>query len=135
MRKLIDKIFVYMYTWHYERNNNNPNIDPTGIASWTLGVGVGLWLVCIYGAGSIIFNYDSISKYAILTIAVLALIAGGLFHNYYLNDNRALKLYNEYKDSLNVKSPIDGILRATLFMLVPLALLGVFMLLFSLLKK
>jgi hypothetical protein len=82
MINFINKIFGYVYTWHYERNNNNSKIDQTGIASLSLGIAVDLWIICIYGAGSIIFKYNAMSKYAILTIAALALIAGGLFHNW-----------------------------------------------------
>lgn len=38
MITLINKIFVYIYAWHYEMNNNTSKVEPTGIASFVLSV-------------------------------------------------------------------------------------------------
>jgi general stress protein CsbA len=131
MLRFINKIFIYTYTWHYERNNYNPRIDPTGIASWILGLCVGLWLVSINCACSFIFYYDFNSLFFIIGIGSLSLIAAGLFHTYYLKNNKGIKLYTEYKSSLAEKSPINGILIVILFMMMPLILLGLFVILFK----
>jgi general stress protein CsbA len=135
MLGLINKIFVYTYTWHYEKNNKNPDIDPTRIASWILGLSIGLWLISINCASSFIFKYDFKSMYFIIGIPSLSLIAGGLFNTYYIAKNRGLDLYIEYKSSSNVKSPIKGIVLVILFMLFPLILLALFIVLFDVLSR
>lgn len=135
MLKLINRIFVYTYTWQYERNYNNPNIDPTRIASWVLGLWVGLLLVSIDCVFSFIFKYDFKSILFVIGIGAVSLITAGLFNRYYIEKNRAINLYEQYKSSFDLKSPINGILIVIFFMLSPLILLVLFILIFNLLVK
>jgi len=135
MKKMINNIFVYAYTWHYERNNNDPRIDPTGIASGILGLCVCCWFIAINVAFSFLFNYDSKSYKLISITAAVSLIASGLFNSYYLDNNRAMNLYTEYKSSPSVKRPFKGILYVIFFTMIPFILLIIFMFIFNLVKN
>ena len=110
MGRLINRIFIYAYAWHYERRNLTLNTDPTGIASWLLGLWVGSCLTAIWCASSVIIKYDVKSIYFIVCIACFSLIAAGLFNSYYINKNRAINLYSQYKSSRYLKTPIKRII-------------------------
>jgi len=131
MKKMIDKIFVYAYTGHYERNNNDPRIDPTGIASAILGVCIGCWIIAINGICSFLFKYDYASTKLVIAIIAVSLISGGLLNNYFLDDNRALNLYKQYKASASVKTAAQGMLRVLIFILAPFVVLIIFILIFN----
>lgn len=128
---MLNRIFLYLYTWHYERNIYNPKVDATGIASWVLGFSVGVWLAVIDLACSLIFKYNFKSNLSILGISSLSLISSGLFHNYYLDKNRAINLYVKYKSSSNFKSPLKGIFIAIVFMMIPIILLVFFLIFYD----
>ena len=125
MNRIIDTIFVYMYTWHYQRKSldlsmeSNLSMDPTEIASWSLGMGVGVWLILVNLICSVIFKYYFLSVYCVVIISILSLVSGNLFNNYYLNKNRAINLYNKYQSSPDRRSPGKGILIAILILLIP----------------
>jgi hypothetical protein len=121
---------VYVYAWHYERRKTNPNIDPIGNASYALGILIASCLISVNIAGHLIFKYSLHPIYIHLGIGALSLIAAGLFNGYYIDNNRAIELYDQYLSSSNVKSPVKGILIAIFFMILPLILLGIFVLLF-----
>ena len=131
MPKLVDRFFIYLYTWHYEKNNNNPKIDSVGIASWVLGCCIMLWLIVLTLIGFFWFNYHPKTIFYILLIACISLIISGLLHTYYIEKNRAITLYISYKSSSNAKSPIKGVLIVIGFMIIPLIVLALFLILFD----
>jgi len=122
MKKMLNKIFLYAYVWHYEKKFTHS--DPVLMASMIIGLLTALWLFAINCFFSILLHYNSKSIYLLLIITLSSFIVAGIVNNYFIEKNRAVDLYREYKSSSNALSPEKGILIVFCLMLVPLILLS-----------
>jgi hypothetical protein len=125
----MDRIFFYLYNWYL--NNaiigiKRTSDDAIGLASWILGVGIGLWFLLADEICSFFFHYN-IDKYHLVFLISSGLISGGVFHSHYLIKDRVLKINQKYESSLTGKNIRTGTFFSFFFIFSPLLIWVIWM--------
>lgn len=123
----MDRIFFYLYNWYLKNavtGIKRTSDDAIGLASWILGIGVGLWLFLADEISSFFLHYN-LDNYHSMFLISLGLISGGLFHLRYLDNDRTIKIYDKYKSSLTAKNIRKGTIFSFFFIFPPLLILAI----------
>ena len=123
----MDRIFFYLYNWYLKNvvtGIKHTSDDVIGLASWILGVGVGLWFFLVDEICSFFLHYN-LDNYHLMFLISLGLISGGLFHSRYLDKDRTVKIYNKYKSTLTAKNIRKGKIFPFFFIFCPLLILAI----------
>jgi hypothetical protein len=80
------------------------------------------WILLIYFSSIKIFSLNNVDqKYGKVIVEIVTLIIAGIVRNYFITNNRYLKIHNEYKDMILEKRRI--IFGAIIFFILPFLIL------------
>ena len=123
--KFIYQFYFILYKYYYNRYQYltfKIKFSPEGNASNVIVICLLGWLLLIYFTSIKIFGLQNVDKKYGETIVVFAyLIVGGLVRNYFITNNRYLKIHNDYKNQNIKKSRI--IFSAVIFFILPFLIL------------
>src|SRR6185312_174613 len=123
----MNRIFFYIYNWYLKNavtGIKRTSDDAIGLASWILGMGVGLWFFLTDEICSFFLHYH-LDNYHLMFLISLGLISGGLFHSRYLDKDRAVTIYDKYKSSLTANNIRKGTIFSFFFIFCPLLILAI----------